>query len=180
MAQFVYLKHTCRMWYPVGEHYLENFDYVRDAARAIHNTFPEGRLILVVRGHSGSILAGGIAYLLKRRGRDVMVSVSRKSDESTHGSNLEGIYPSCISDNTHIIVVDDFVQTGETIEAILKDLTERIEDMKIFDMLCVANHWDEGDLTKEGGKRGTNRYWKANRRIASHFKYILCNRPDEK
>ena len=103
--------------------------------------------------------------------------MSRKA-ESTHGDNLEGI-SSNVSDDTHIIVVDDFVQTGETIEAILKDLTERIKNMKVFDMLCVANGWDEGDFTEEGGERGTNRYWEVNKRIASHFEYILCNRPDD-
>lgn len=80
---------------------------------------------------------------------------------------------------THTIVVDDFVQTGETIEAILKDLTERIKNMKVFDMLCIANHWGEDDLTEEGREKVTNRYWEANKRIASHFEYILCNRPDE-
>lgn len=84
-----------------------------------------------------------------------------------------------MSQVTHIIVVDDFVQTGETIEAILKDLTERIKNMKVFDMLCVSNQWDEDDLTEEGRKKVTNRYWEANKRIASHFEYILCNRPDE-
>ena len=51
--------------------------------------------------------------------------------------------------------------------------------MKVFDMLCVANGWDKGDFTEEGGEGGTNRYWEANKRIASHFEYILCNRPDE-
>lgn len=175
MAQFVYLKHTCRMWYPVGEHYLKNFDYVRDAARAIHNTFPEGRLILVVRGHSGSILAGGIAYLLKRRGRDVMVSVSRKSDESTHGSNLEGLHKNLEGDS-HIIVVDDFVQSGETVLAIISDLISRLE-CTYFDMLCVANHWDDEDFTEEGGERGVNSEWESNQEIASHFEYICCNKP---
>ncbi len=155
MAEFVYFRNACSMYYPVGQYFSsDNFDYIREAASSINKVFPTGKLILVVRGHSGSILAGGIAYILKRKDRDVLISVSRKA-ESTHGDNLEGIYPSCISDNTHIIVVDDFVQTGETIEAILKDLTE------------------------EGGKRGTDRYWEANRRIASHFEYILCNRPDE-
>lgn len=179
MAEFVYFKNACRMWYPVGQYFSsDNFDYIREAASSINKVFPTGKLILVVRGHSGSILAGSIAYILKRKGREVLISVSRKA-ESTHGDNLEGIYPSCISNDIHIIVVDDFVQTGETIEAILKDLTERIEDVKVFDMLCVANHWDEDDLTEEGGKRGTNRYWEANKRIASHFEYILCNRPDE-
>ena len=108
------------MWYPVGQYFSsDNFDYIRKAASSINKVFPTGKLILVVRGHSGSILAGGIVYILKRKDRDVLISVSRKS-ESTHGDNLEG------------------------------------------------------------GKRGTNRYWEANKRIASHFEYILCNRPDEK
>ena len=176
MAKFIYFKNACRMLYPVGQHFsLGNFNYIREAASAINKVFPTGKLILVVRGHSGSILAGGIAYILKRKDRDVLISVSRKS-ESTHGVNLEGI-SSIISDYTHIIVVDDFVDTGKTIETILKDLTGRIKGIEVFDMLCVANFWDEDDLTKKGGKRGTNRYWESNKRIASHFEYILCNRP---
>ena len=178
MAKFVYFKNACRMYYPIGQYFSsDNFDYIREAASSINKVFPTGKLILVVRGHSGSILAGSIAYILKRKGREVLISVSRKA-ESTHGDNLEGI-SSNVSDDTHIIVVDDFVQTGETIEAILKDLTERIKNMKVFDMLCVANSWDRGDFTEEGGERGTNRYWEVNKRIASHFEYILCNRPDE-
>ena len=176
MAKFIYFKNNCRILYPVGQHFsLGNFNYIREAASSINKVFPTGKLILVVRGHSGSILAGGIAYILKRKDRDVLISVSRKS-ESTHGVNLEGI-SSFIPDDTHIIVIDDFVDTGNTIETILKDLTERIEGMKVFDMLCIANNWDEDDLTEKGGKRGTNSHWKANKRIASHFEYILCSRP---
>lgn len=180
MAEFVYFRNDCSIYYPIGQYFSsDNFDYIREAASSINKIFPTGKLILVVRGHSGSILAGGIAYILKRKDRDVLISVSRKA-EFTHGDNLEGISSYTVSGDTHIIVVDDFIQTGETIETILKDLTERIEDMKVFDMLCVANHWDEDDLTEEGGKRGINRYWKANKSIASHFEYILCNRPDKK
>ena len=178
MAKFVYFKNACRMYYPIGQYFSsDNFDYIREAVSSINKVFPTGKLILVVRGHSGSILAGSIAYILKRKGREVLISVSRKA-ESTHGDNLEGI-SSNVSDDTHIIVVDDFVQTGATIEAILNDLTERIKNMKVVDMLCVANGWDKGDFTEEGGERGTNRYWEVNKRIASHFEYILCNRPDE-
>lgn len=145
MAKFVYFRNNCEILYPVGQYYSDNFDYIREASSSINKVFPTGKLILVVRGHSGSILAGGIAYILKRKGREVLISVSRKA-EPTHGENLEGI-SSNVSDDTHIIVVDDFVQTGETIEAILKDLTERIKNMKVFDMLCISNHWDEDDLT---------------------------------
>lgn len=179
MAEFVYFKNACRMWYPVGQYFSsDNFDYIREAASSINKVFPTGELILVVRGHSGSILAGSIAYILKRKGREVLISVSRKA-ESTHGDNLEGISSYTISGDTHIIVVDDFVQSGETVETIIKDLTNRLNSVEVFDMLCVANHWDKDDLTEEGGKRGINRYWEANNRIASHFRYILCNKPKE-
>lgn len=175
MAKFIYFKNNCSVSYPVGQFFFASFDYIREAASSINKVFPTGKLILVVRGHSGSILAGGIAYILKREGREVLISVSRKA-ESTHGDNLEGIL-SNVSDDTHIIIVDDFVETGETIEAILKDLTKRIMGVEVFDMLCVANHWDENDFTEKGGIRGINKHWEANKRIVSHFKYILCNRP---
>ena len=158
MAKLVYFRNDCSISYPVGQFFFSGFDYIREAASSINKIFPTGKLILVVRGHSGSILAGGIAYILKRKNRTVLISISRKT-ESTHGCNLEGL-PSYIPDDTHIIIVDDFVETGETIDAILKDLTERIENIEIFDMLCVANHWSG-----------------VNEKFDSHFKYILCNRP---
>ena len=159
MAKLVYFRNDCRISYPVGQFFFSGFDYIREAASSINKIFPKGKFILVVRGHSCSILACGIAYILKRKDREVLISVSRKS-ESTHGCNLEGL-PSYIPDDTHIIIVDDFVETGETIDAILKDLTERIKNIEIFDMLCVANHWNEVD-----------------KKFDSHFKYILCNRPN--
>ena len=177
MAKFIYFRNDCSVLYPIRQFFSSSFDYIREASSSINKVFPTGKLILVVRGHSGSILAGGIAYILKRKGREVLISVSRKA-ESSHGYNLEGI-PSEVSDDTHIIIVDDFVDTGKTIEAILEDLTERIGDMEVFDMLCVANHWDEDDFTEEGGIGGINKHWEANKRIASHFEYILCNRPYE-
>ena len=158
MAKLVYFRDDCSLSYPVGEFFYLSFNYIREAAHSINKIFPKGKFILVVRGHSGSILAGGIAYLLKRKNRKVLISVSRKA-EPTHGCNLEGL-PSYILNDTHIIIVDDFVVTGKTIDTILKDLTERIENIEVFDMLCVANHWNEVD-----------------EKFDSHFKYILCNRP---
>lgn len=33
MAEFVYFKNACRMWYPVGQYFSsDNFDYIREAA----------------------------------------------------------------------------------------------------------------------------------------------------
>ena len=62
MAKFVYFKNACRMYYPIGQYFSsDNFDYIREAASSINKVFPTGKFILVVRGHSGSILAGSIA-----------------------------------------------------------------------------------------------------------------------
>lgn len=122
MAEFVYFRNACSMYYPVGQYFSsDNFDYIREAASSINKVFPTGKLILVVRGHSGSILAGGIAYILKRKDRDVLISVSRKA-ESTHGDNLEGIYPSCISDNTHMKFLYRVCKKSELLY--LKDFTK--------------------------------------------------------
>ena len=49
MAEFVYFKNACRMWYPVGQYFSsDNFDYIREAASSINKVFPTGKLILVV------------------------------------------------------------------------------------------------------------------------------------
>ena len=170
MGQLVYLKNHCCMQYPVGEYFSDtNFEYIRETARIIHRTFPyPDKLVLVVRGHSGSILAGGIAYLLKRKGREVIISVSRKS-ESSHGENLEGIY-STLSKDTRTIIVDDFVESGLTIKTIIEDISTKIKECH-FDMLCVANYWSDESLIKAGVREADYR------EIISHFDCICCNKP---
>ena len=62
--------------------------YLKEVARVINKTLPEGDIILVVRGTSGTILAGGVAYLLSRKGRNVTITVSRKSGEVSHITKL--------------------------------------------------------------------------------------------
>lgn len=168
MAEFIYLRKKCPTNYPIGEYYSNsNFAFIREAALQINKTFPKGKLILVVRGHSGSILAGGIAYILTKKHREVLISVSRKDHEYTHGSNLEGI--ECIlSDNTHVIVVDDFVETGDTIETIVDELSERVNNRRVFDMLCVGNFWDKDEI---GHIRLLS--------IFTRFEYVLCNKYEE-
>lgn len=176
MAQFIYLKSNCEAPYPVGYYFAETINYINNTAQNIYDTFPKGKLILVGRGHSGSILAGGIAYLLSNMGRDCIISISRKS-ESTHGDNLTGIHKNLgVEGLYHIIVIDDFIESGQTVLTIIEDLAN-VVGYSVFDMLCVANHWDDEDFIKEGGKRGVNSYWKNNNKIASHFKYICCNKP---
>lgn len=168
MTEFIYLRKKCPTKYPIGEYYSNsNFAFIREAALQINKTFPKGKLILVVRGHSGSILAGGIAYILTKKHREALISISRKYSEPTHGSNLEGITPT-LSDSTHIIVVDDFIEMGDTIQTIIDELSERVDNRRVFDMLCVGNFWDK------------NRVYRGRLlNILTRFEYILCNKYEE-
>lgn len=172
MPEFIHFSKFCEVTYPIGIYYGETSRFVVEAANMIHKTFPEGELVLVVRGHSGSILAGGIALILSSLDRYVKISISRKA-ESCHGSNLEGL-PSLTE--SHIIVVDDFVASGRTIGKILGDLKSIYDDSKKFDMLCVANAWDKSMIY---GK-DINDYYALYAPILKNFTFVLCNSPQLK
>lgn len=169
MPEFIHFPNFCEVTYPIGQYYGETSKFVEEAANMIHKTFPEGELILVVRGHSGSILAGGIALILSSLDRYVKISISRKA-ESCHGHNLEGL-PSLTE--SRIIVVDDFVASGRTIGKILGDLKSRYDNSKKFDMLCVANAWDKSMIY---GKN-INEYYTIYGPLLKNFKLVLCNSP---
>lgn len=169
MGQFIYLKEQCSMFYPVGKYFYDNTRFIRETAKIIREVYPNDTIILVVRGHSGSILAGGIAYLLHKAGISVKISISRK-EENSHGENLDCIYRS-MEESERIIIVDDFVDSGDTIYKILEDL-ESLTGKKYYDMLCISNRWDEEILSDHSKGETYNN-------IISHFRYICCNEPYE-
>lgn len=169
LPKFVYFKNYSFIDYPTGKmfSYPHTITYhVKSIANYVNKLLPTGKLILVARGHSGSILAGAVGYLLCRKKREVIISISRKK-EHTHGQNLEGI-PNFESTNAHIIVIDDFVCSGNTIKCILKDLDKKILLTKKFDILCVCNEWNEATLKQSHP---------VIRKIVSRFNYIICNDP---
>lgn len=160
--EFKYLKANCGTYYPIGTEYPDtSYHYVREVTRVINETFPEGNIILLVRGTSGTILAGGVAYLLARKGRNVTISVSRKSEEKSHSSTYSNIskYTKGI-----FIVLDDFICSGETVECILGDFL-RLKKCKL-DMLCVCNKWNQDSINDESVLK----------RITQNFKYVCCNK----
>ena len=167
MKKFVYLKNSHSPGYPTGKLFsTDDFYYIRATAEAINRVFPKDKILLVVRGHSGSILAGGIAYLLARKGNHVIISVSRKA-ETPHSCNLDGM-PLDRGD-FKIIIIDDFVESGDTIYNIINDL-KQIKNIGHFDMLCISNHWDEEVIEEHRNKE-------VYEDIISHFDYICCNEP---
>lgn len=167
MKKFVYLKEKQAPAYPTGRRFsLDDFYYIRETARVINEVFPKDKILLVVRGHSGSILAGGIAYLLTRKGMDVVIAISRKV-ENSHSRSLEGV--TIHKEDSKIIIIDDFIESGDTIYNIINDL-KQIKNIGHFDMLCVSNHWDEKRIEK-------SKHQEIYEDIISHFDYICCNEP---
>ena len=96
--------------------------------------------------------------------------VRKDNDTSAHCPSLRGIGK---LQEARFIVVDDFIQSGETIEAILKDLDNYFEIPfalnEKYDMLCVSNFLDAGALKKN--RCDDYRKWK---RICSRFEYVVC------
>lgn len=155
----------CPVLYPTGRYINNNFAYIREAAYTINKTFPTGNIILVVKGCSGTILAGGVSYNLIKFGREVTISILRESNVDSHGSSFEGI-PGRISKSTHIIILDDFVSSGETINFIYEEL-KKYAHKRIFDGLCIGNFWQNNliyDIPKYV-------------EFISRFRYIMCNDP---
>lgn len=124
--------------YPTGKWFIEAIPYIEKAANVISDTFKEEKLYIVVRGNSGTILAGALSFLLKSKYNiNVIISVCRKS--YSHGNNLEGISKDL---KFPIIVIDDFVSSGRTIKRIIRDLS-RVTGRLKFDMLIVSNDIDD-------------------------------------
>lgn len=165
--KFKHLKDYCSPSYPIGEYYDSSYQYVINVAEVINNTFkdPQDHLILVVRGSSGCILGGGVAYLLTKMGRTVSIAISRKDNEDCHGTSLAGIYT---TRNRKIIIIDDFIETGNTISSIVKEVYDLVSDINKINMLCVSNRFSKLLLTV----RGQNM-----KELLNNFEYICCSKP---
>lgn len=172
--ELLYLDNNAPAYYPVGVYFTShNWRYIRNLADKITATFDDGDpFTLIGRGSSGAVLAGALAAVLYQENNYVDIFISRKSSESSHGTNLDGLDCEAFKES-HIIVVDDFMESGNTILVILQDLKEKFRTEVPIDMLCVGNYLSYDSFTLEGGER----YWDNWRKIAENFKYIVCNNP---
>lgn len=174
--ELVYLDSDTPAYYPIGAYFTShNWSYIVNIADKIIELVEDKDtgIILIGRGSSGAIIAGAVAAILYQDGRHVQIYISRKTTESCHGVQLDGLYSDAYKDNK-IIVVDDFLDTGSTILAILEDLREKFRGEVTLDMLCVGNYLGYASFKEEGGER----HWLNWSRIAENFRYIVCNNPE--
>ena len=98
---------------------------------------PKGVRTLVVRGSSGISLASAMCTLSTRPLNFVAL---RKPGESAHSAAYAGTFPH--ERNAHLAIVDDFIQTGATIEAIKRGLVDygKLHLLKYI----IVSHVDSG------------------------------------
>lgn len=121
--------------YPV----LKNVDGLAGDAIRIANylisTFPDQPVTLCGTGTSGAIIMTAVLLRLKEiREMDSFILI-KKPNESTHRDNLMG-NPGW-GNVSNIVIVDDAVSTGKTIERIAKSLGEDRFNQKVIGVIAI-------------------------------------------
>lgn len=146
--QLIHFKEDTDCTYPVGASFNRNRDYIVEVAHTIHTIAgKEKRIALICRGTSGTILAGAVGYILKKKHHDVNIIVSRKCEESSHDYNMSGVEFLQSTDKPFSVVIDDFIDTGNTVKAILKDIDSNVT-LPVLDMLCVDNYLSDNRIAE--------------------------------
>ena len=176
VPKFIHLDHFINVEYPFGVHWKHS--YIQQSAEAIFNTYKEDieegtSITFVARGTSGAMIAGAILNQLNNINpttKTYILIVRKEGDTDAHCSSLKGIDE---VGTTRFIVVDDFIASGETIEAVIQALDRQLEvfphPTNKYDMLCVSNFIDAKIL-----KKNSYHNWKKWKGICSRFKYVVC------
>lgn len=168
--QLIHFKEDTDCTYPVGASFNKNRDYIVEVARNIHTIAGKGkRIALICRGTSGTILAGAVGYILKKKHHDVNIVVSRKCEESSHDYTMSGVGFLQSTNRPFSVIVDDFIDTGNTIKAILKDVDSNVT-LPVLDMLCVDNCLSDKKVEE----------LPIIYELLQRFNYVLCNKAREK
>lgn len=177
IPKFIHFDHFIPVEYPFGVNWRHT--YITQGAEAIYNTYKKDieedgvSITFVARGTSGAMIAGAMLNELHNFApivKTYILIVRKSSDTSAHASSLRGIDD---VGGTRFVVVDDFIASGETIEAILQEMDRYFEvpphPTCKYDMLCVSNFIDAKALKKNSCDN--YRKWKG---ICSRFEYVVC------
>lgn len=182
VPKFIHLDHFIEVDYPFGVYWRHS--YIQQSAKAIFNTYKEDieegtSITFVARGTSGAMIAGAMLNELHNidpTTKTYILIVRKVEDTSAHCSSLRGIDD---VGTTRFIVVDDFIASGKTIEAVIQALDSYLgmsyHPSDKYDMLCVSNFIDAKALKKNSCD--DYRKWKG---ICSRFKYVVCCPEPEK
>ena len=176
IPKFIHFNHFMYISYPFGVNW--EHEYIQNSAKIIYDTYKNSikkgiEIALVARGSSGAMIAGAILNELHHNNSSINahILIVRKDDDTAHCYTLSGIGKLL---KAKFIIVDDFIGSGKTVHAILKDLDDYFsayyKTKKKYDMLCISNVIEPSVLNIN--KNVECKKWK---KICSRFKYIVCS-----
>ena len=176
VTEFIHPDHFINVEYPFGVHWKHS--YIQQSAEAIFKTYKEDieegtGITFVARGTSGAMIAGAMLnelHNINLTAKTCILIVRKDSDTSAHCSSLRGIDE---VGTTRFTVVDDFIASGKTIEAVIQESDKYFEiiphSSNKYDMLCISNFVSAETLKKNS--YSDYRKWKG---ICSRFEYAVC------
>ena len=123
MTKFIGLEDACQMSYPVGQtfgiRFYQNIISMTNALQGIYNK--NDSLVFACTGSSGAIIASAVCTKLFSMGyTDLKIYYIQKKGETSH-------LPHIIcwdQERQKIIIIDDFLSSGATVDRILNDLKQ--------------------------------------------------------
>lgn len=130
MSQIRFIKNNAKDFgYPIGSNIQINKQSINALKRVMKQTIgPKKHITLWCRGSSGAIIAGIVSLGFPNS----TINHVKKVGESSHS---RGQYT--LKDNTINIIIDDFSNTGETLNAIYEDIISEL-DIPTIDYVCVV------------------------------------------
>jgi hypothetical protein len=121
--------------YPVGENMDIAKEFIRKAIPVLKPLIKNKLVNIWVRGSSGAILGG---LLVGKLTNDCIIfHVKKEGEDSHHGNDFSNWYSRKQGIN---IILDDFIQTGKTVNAIWEEMKAR--KAKVHILLVVNNKRD--------------------------------------
>lgn len=118
--------------YPVWRHLGTNIPIIEQMAELIHlESFSDP--VLICTGSSGLFISSIISYQFLT---PIEVHYLRKPYEGGHNHGRPSI------NGKQLIIVDDFINTGDTIRYIMETIRDRYDFLGKFDALCVSHIQD--------------------------------------
>jgi adenine/guanine phosphoribosyltransferase-like PRPP-binding protein len=133
--KFIKLKPNSGFDYPVGKYIVSNLPIIKDYATKLEELlkkeeFKDRDRIIFCRGSSGAIIAGIIASIIEI----TEIIHIKKAGEKSHSDNNF-----IVDDNDIVIIVDDFVTTGNTLKSIYNTIENCKTEEKEIDILILNN-----------------------------------------
>ena len=127
------LTHPLDIPYPVGRAMSITKEIVSEMALLLKEIYPNKSepLMFLVRGSSGAILSGIITSMMSEYDNIEIMHI-KKHGESSHSGNYYRF-----DKKYKTIILDDFIESGETVNSIYNSVTEDNKNLTI-DTLCVS------------------------------------------